>query len=176
MAAAFLVIIIFDRTESSTCGAFNTGKILNSGEREREATRKMAISKVVGQIVRINSDRFMFRRAQGNLLRANTVSTVAKVDLSSYCLCSLAALRIHQACSFFSNRFRVQTVATAMNATECVQITAHRTHACAHFSSLRATRRTIHPMHLHRLIVFKRPFVCFSEVIPSATMSLPGCS
>ena len=51
-------------------------------------------------MVRTDNDSFMFRLAQENLLRANTVSTVVKVDLSSH----------------FSS-FRVQTVATAMNAT-----------------------------------------------------------
>ena len=79
-------------------------------------------------MVRTDNDRFMFRLAQGNLLRANTVSTVAKVDLSSHALSS----------------FRVRTVAIAMNATGGVQITPHRTHACALSFSLRAAHRTIH--------------------------------
>ena len=102
LAAAFLVIFIFDMdrklnvVELSTLERFSTV--------ERVATRRMARSKVVGQMVRTD-DRFMFRQAQGNLLRASTVSTVAKVDLSSNSLCSLAH---SSAMFFFFNRFRVQ--------------------------------------------------------------------
>ena len=126
--------------ELSTLGKFSTVA--------RVATRRVARSKVVGQMVRTDNDRFMFRLAQGNLLRANTVSTVAKVDLSSHALSS----------------FRVRTVAIAMNATGGVQITPHRTHACALSFSLRAGHRTIHS---------NAPAFC-SKIIPSLTMSLLG--
>ena len=164
LTPAFPVIFIFDMdrklnmVELSTLERFSTV--------ERVATRRMATSTVVGQMVRKDSDRFMFRLAQENLLRANTVSTVAKVDLSSNSLCSLA----HSSCSFFSHRLRVQTVATAMNATGGVQITPHRTHARAHFSR--------YVPHFAQFIqctkVFERSFACFSKVIPSATRSLLG--
>ena len=55
----------------------------------------------------------------------------------------------------------------------CTDNTSPYARMCTCFS-LRATLRTIHPMHLHWLKVFERSFVCFSKVIPSATMSLPG--
>ena len=42
------------------------------------------------------------------------------------------------------------------------------------FFSLRATLRTIHPMHLHWHEVFLRSCVCFSKGIPSASTSLLG--
>ena len=78
-------------------------------------------------------------------------------------------LRIHHVV-FFSNRFRVQTVATAMHATGGAQITPHRTHARAHFSR--------YVPHFAQFIqctkVFERSFACFSKVIPSATMPLLG--
>ena len=66
-------------------------------------------------MVRTDNDRFMFRLAQGNLLRASTISTIVKVDLSSNSLCNLA----HSSVMLFGffNRFRVQTVATVMKAT-----------------------------------------------------------
>ena len=53
------------------------------------------------------------------------------VHLNADSICSLAHVSVF--CSLW--QFRVQTVATAMNATGCVQITPHRTHA--HLFSLR---------------------------------------
>ena len=40
--------------------------------------------------------------------------------------------------------------------------------------SLRATLRTVQPMHLNWLNVFQRSCVCSSKVVPAATMSLLG--
>ena len=56
------------------------------------------------------------------------------------CQSRLEFLHIHQPCRFFFKRFRVQTVAIAMNATESVQTTLHRSHACAHFLVAHFTR------------------------------------
>ena len=92
LAAAFLVIFIFD-----------IDRKLNMVE------LSMARSKVVGQVVRTDNDRFMFRLAQGNLLRANTVWTVAEIDMSSN---SLLQSCTFSSCGFFLNRFRFQTDAT----------------------------------------------------------------
>ena len=46
--------------------------------------------------------------------------------------------------------------------------------AHAHIFSLRVSLRTMHPMLLHWLKVFERSCVCFSKVIPSATVSHLG--
>ena len=62
-----------------------------------------------------------------------------------------------------------------MNGTGGVQITPHRTHACAHFC------RCVPPLHFVHFIQctcigsrYLSDPVCFSKVIPSATMSLLG--
>ena len=128
----------------------------------RVATRRMTRSTVVGQTVRTDNDRFMFRLAQGNLLRANTVfSHCYKADLSSDSLCSLAHWSAMH--FFLVNRLHVQTVATVTNATGCVQVTPHCTHACAHFSCTPHFAQFT-PKHLQWLMVFDRFFVCLSKV------------
>ena len=52
----------------------------------------------------------------------------------SHCRIHLNPASIRRLAHFFFRQFRVQTVATATNATGSVQRTPHRTHACAHFS------------------------------------------
>ena len=114
----------------------------------------MARSKVVGQVIRTDNDRFMFRLAQGNLLRANTVWTVAEIDMSSN---SLLQCCTFSSCGFFLNRFRFQTDATGWT-DDTSPYGRMRT-----AFSLRATLRTIHWPK-----VFERFSVCLSKAIPSA--------
>ena len=67
----FVMVTKLDMVEFSTLGQFSSVS--------RVATRRMARPQVVGEIVSEDNRRFMFILA----LRTNSVSTVAKVDLSS---------------------------------------------------------------------------------------------
>ena len=131
----FVMVTKLDMVEFSTLGQFSSVA--------RVATRRMARPKVVGEMVSEDNRRFMFIFA----LRTNSVSTVAKVDLSSQfslqscTFTSYAHSRIMKFFGFFYS-FRVQT---CRERDGCVQITLHRTHACAHFS------RSHHSSNAHAL-------------------------
>ena len=108
-------------------GIVNTGKILNSGESGekngkttsvgRNGKRRQQTIHVHPSIRKLLADEYCFNCCPSCF------------ELSFF----FAILHNHQPCSFF-DVFRVQTLANAMNATGGVQITPHRTHACAHFS------------------------------------------
>ena len=97
-------------------------------------------------MVRTDIDRFMFRQAQGNLLRAKI--PFRRMPKSTLVLIPFTVLHIQQPCSFFfSCRFRVQTLANV---------------------------GTIHPMRMHWLKMFQR-ILCISLKSPHPrTMSLLG--
>ena len=107
------------------------------------------------------------RLVQGDLdgmVRAKRSQLLSSSHESGLHLLSLRSSQIF--CSFW--QFRVQTVATAVNATGGVQITPLRTHACARF--LTAHART--PDVITRLAQGLSMCLCVSNVISSLVMSL----
>ena len=94
----------------------------------KNGTLKSGKTKGGGTKGKNDNDRFMLRIASGNCWRAERSRLLSR---------STWVLRIPQIFSFW--QFRVQTVATAMNATGCVQTRPRRTHIRALFLAAHAT-------------------------------------
>ena len=131
LEAAFLFIFVLRHgLKAQHGGAHNTRKILNSGESGNQKNGKINSGGTNGQEPSTTGSCSLYQ-LQGNRLRANIVSIVAEVDLSSQFSV--------QSCTFISHiagfSFFVNMISRPWHWRRgSVQITPHRTHASAHFS------------------------------------------
>ena len=138
---------------------------------ERVAARRMSRSKVVGQMEKRTTTDSCSDKLKETCCGRILFRLLPK---STWVLIPFAVLHIHQPCGFLSQISRPDSGnCHERDGWEGTDNTSPYAHMQTFFS-LRATLSTIHPMHQHWLSVFERAFMCFSQVIPSATMSLLG--